>query len=100
MRDRGRREICSSAFTENGIGVKESRDLITWVDKGVYTLDQEKWDFASGRLTAAFTMPCETDAKHRHVVFFHGSRADSVPETHGAASLAYAYTDDFKNYYF
>ncbi len=37
---------------------------------------------------------------YRYIVFFHGSRADSYPETHGAASLAYAYTNDFEQYYF
>ena len=40
----------------NGIGIKESYDLETWKDIGVYTLDQDKWEFASGRLTAAFAM--------------------------------------------
>ncbi|MBR2343261.1 MAG: hypothetical protein IKA64_03310 [Clostridia bacterium] len=84
----------------NGIGIKESRDLRVWEDVGVYTLDQEHWDFASGRLTAAFAMPLPSELGYRYVVFFHGSRADSYPETHGEASLAYAYTNDFKDYFF
>ena len=84
---------------QNGIGVKESYDLEQWTDKGLYTLDQDKWDFASGRLTAAFAMEIK-DGKWKYAVFFHGSRADSVPETHGSASLALAYTSDFENYYF
>ena len=84
----------------NGVGIKESDDLKTWKDSGVYTLDQEKWEFASGRLTAAFAMRPETESEFKYIVFFHGSRADSIPETHGAASLAFAYTDDLKNYRF
>ena len=85
---------------ENGIGVKVSSDLQGWSDLGVYTLEQDKWAFASGRLTAAFAMPMETPCEHKYVVLFHGSRAESIPETHGTASLALAYTDDFENYYF
>ena len=84
----------------NGIGIKMSHDLKVWKDIGTYTLDQEHWDFASGRLTAAFAMPAQNAFGYRYIVFFHGSRADSDPETHGAASLAYAYTNDFEKYYF
>lgn len=84
----------------NGIGIKESHDLKTWTDIGTYTLDQENWSFASGRLTAAFATPAHTDCDYKYIVFFHGSRADSLPETHGSASLAYAYTNDFKKYSF
>lgn len=84
----------------NGIGIKESYNLKTWTDIGVYTLDQEHWDFAKGRLTAAFAIPVKGDCNYKYIVFFHGSRADSYPETHGAASLAYAYTNDFKTYCF
>jgi hypothetical protein len=85
---------------ENGIGIKESYDLKTWQDSGVYTLEQDKWEFASGRLTAAFAMRTPLDIPYQYIVFFHGSRADSLPETHGAASLAFAYTNDFKSYHF
>lgn len=85
---------------ENGIGIKESYDLETWVDVGTYTLGQEDWDFARGRLTAAFAMRTENGFEYKYAVFFHGSRQNSYPETHGEASLALAYTDDLKNYYF
>ena len=85
---------------KNGIGIKESRDLETWRDVGTYTLDQENWDFASGRLTAAFAMPLSTELERKYAVFFHGSRADTYPETHGIASLALAFTDDFTKYHF
>ena len=85
---------------ENGIGVKESYDLKTWKDIGVYTLEQESWEWARGRLTAAFAMRPKTECEYKYIVFFHGSRADSSPETHGAASLAFAYTNDFNTYFF
>ena len=85
---------------ENGIGIKESEDLDTWRDVGTYTLGQDGWDFASGRLTAAFAMPLAHDLGHKYAVLFHGSRADAFPETHGNASLAIAFTDDFHIPYF
>ena len=85
---------------DNGIGIKHSNDLCHWTDEGVYTLDQEHWDFASGRLTAAFAMPTEGRSEYKYIVFFHGSVADSYPETHGEASLALVYTNDFKEFHF
>ncbi len=98
IEDNGRYVLIHSP--ENGIGIKESYDLITWKDIGVYTLEQESWEWAFGRLTAAFAMRAKTECAYKYIVFFHGSRADSVPETHGAASLAIAYTNDFKSYHF
>ena len=85
---------------QNGIGIKESYDLKAWKDVGVYTLEQKQWEWASGRLTAAFAMRAKTACSYQYIVFFHGSRADSTPETHGAASLAIAYTNDFVSYHF
>jgi sucrose-6-phosphate hydrolase SacC (GH32 family) len=85
---------------QNGIGIKTSYDLTKWKDIGTYTLEQQNWEFASGRLTAAFAMPTVLECGYRYIVFFHGSRADSFPETHGSASLAFAYTNDFETYFF
>ena len=85
---------------ENGIGIRESTDLSEWRDVGLYTLGLEHADFASGRITAGFAMRTHGGAEHRYALLFHGSRADSYPETHGAASLALAYTDDFREFYF
>lgn len=83
----------------NGIGIKFSRDLAHWEDRGIRTLDQEKWPWASGRLTAAFALEAPADIPYRYLVFFHGSAADSVPETHGNASVAAVGTDDFERFY-
>ena len=85
---------------ENGIGFKESTDLIHWVDRGVHTLNQDAWDGATGRLTAGFAMEACGGTDYRYILFFHGSRKESIPETHGAASLACAFTDDFQTFYY
>lgn len=87
-------------YMYNRVGYSVSEDLDTWRDVGTYTLGQDGWDFASGRLTAAFAMPLAHDLGHKYAVLFHGSRADAFPETHGNASLALAFTDDFKEYRF
>lgn len=65
---------------ENGIGIMESSDLKAWHDLGIYTLDQQSWEWASGRLTAAFAMETELDENHKYAVFFHGSRKDPFPK--------------------
>lgn len=83
---------------QNGIGIMESTDLKNWEDKGVSTLEQAHWDWASGRLTAGFAMKSSGGTKYKYILFFHGSRKDSVPETHGDATLACAFTNDFKTF--
>ena len=86
---------------ENGIGVMTSENLTDWKELGVILPPETKEPWASGRLTAAFAMKNpSTSVKHKYIVFFHGSRADSYPETHGAASLAMYYTDDFREFEF
>lgn len=85
---------------ENGIGFKESEDLHHWTDKGVCTLNQTEWDWADGRLTAAFAMEAQGATDYQYIMFFHGSREDCPPETHGAASLAMAFTDDFEHFFY
>lgn len=82
----------------NGIGIKESTDLENWQDIGITTLDQDSWDWASGRLTAGFAMKSCGKTKYKYVVFFHGSKKESIPETHGEATLAIAFTNDFKTF--
>ncbi len=86
---------------ENGIGVKVSENLTDWCDEGLFLPKEVECEWASGRLTAAFAMKnVQKDIPYKYIVFFHGSRADSYPETHGAASLAMYYTNDFKEYIF
>lgn len=83
---------------QNGIGIKESTDLKNWEDKGVNTLEQVHWDWASGRLTAGFAMKSNGGTKYKYILFFHGSKKESVPETHGEATLACAFTNDFQTF--
>lgn len=85
---------------ENGIGLKESADLAVWEDRGVITLEQENWDWASGRLTAGFAMESCGGTNYKYILFFHGSRKDSIPETHGDATRACVFTNDFKTFSF
>ena len=85
----------------NGIGHKVSEDLQCWTDLGVCLPKETEAAWANGRLTAAFAMKNRDPAiPYRYLVFFHGSRRDSTPETHGDASLAFYYTDDFRRYVF
>lgn len=85
----------------NGIGHKISRDTLHWEDRGVILPKEANEPWANGRLTAAFAMKNESPAiPYEYIVFFHGSKQSSHPETHGDASLAYYYTNDFENYVF
>lgn len=84
---------------ENGIAFSVSKDLHQWKEYEFTTLEQEKWPWASGRLTAGFLMEAPSDAAHRYILFFHASK-DVYPETHGNATLAYAFTDDLKHFYY
>ena len=83
---------------ENGVAFSESEDLLNWREKGHTVLYQDRWEWSKGRLTAAFATETAPGSKYRYIMFFHGSR-DVFPETHGQASLAYVFTDDFKEFY-
>lgn len=84
---------------KNGIAFAVSDDLKKWSDYGSTTLGQKGWPWAEERVTAGFLMPMPAGALHKYLLFFHGSRK-VYPETHGNASLAYAYTDDLKHFVF
>ena len=82
-----------------GIAFSVSKDLKQWTEYGFTTLEQEKWPWAAGRLTAGFLMRAPQHSAHRYILFFHASK-DIYPETHGNATLAYALTDDLKHFYY
>lgn len=84
----------------NGIGFKISNDLEHWEVFGHTTLKQDQWEWASGRLTAAFAMEAKSCTDKKYIIFFHGSKKDSEPETHGEASLALCFTNDFKEFFY
>lgn len=83
---------------QNGIAFSRSKDLSNWEESHCTTLGQNRWEWAEGRITAGFAMEAPERTGHRYVMFFHGSR-NVYPETHGNASLAMVYTDDFKVFY-
>jgi hypothetical protein len=86
---------------KNGVGIKRSRDLVTWSDHGVMTLGQEKWPWAQGRLTAAYVLDLRDDpCVGRYVMFFHGCVSRSIDpwDSHGQGSLALAWSDDLMNW--
>jgi len=85
----------------NGIGIKRSRDLVTWIDYGVSTLGQENWPWAAGRLTAGHVLDLRDQPEvGKYVMFFHGSVSKAIEkrETHGQASLAIAWSDDLTHW--
>ncbi len=86
------------ASPDSGITFFESEDLLRWEEKGHVALRRPEWDWADGRLTAAFALELPCGFAHRYAVFFHGSR-DVFPETHGNATLALVFTDDFETYW-
>ena len=84
---------------KNGIAFSVSDDLQNWTEYSRTTLAQEEWPWANGRVTAGFAMEAPENCGYRYLLFFHGSR-DEYPETHGSATLALAYTNDFKTFAF
>jgi len=83
---------------QNGIAFAKSADLLHWQEWRTTTLNQSEWPWANKRLTAGFAMETENGEKHRYAVFFHGS-SDCCPETHGHASVALVFTDNFVDFY-
>lgn len=79
---------------KNGIAFALSDDLKNWTEYGYTTLEQDQWPWANGRITAGFAMEAPRECGYRYLLFFHGSR-NEYPETHGSASVAIAYTNDF-----
>lgn len=82
----------------NGIGVKRSRDLVTWRDEGVLTLGQAGWPWARGRLTAGFVLDARAvPGVERYLLFFHGSGPeDERTMFHTFASIGIAWSEDLK----
>ena len=83
---------------KNGIGIKRSSDLKNWKDWGkLITLDQEKWDWAKGRLSAGVVTNLKDHPKFgKYVMFFHGSgpKTEEQGDFDKNASLGIAWSDD------
>ena len=83
---------------ENGFGIKRSPDVENWRDVRLETLGQAEWDWAHGRITAAHILDLRDQPEiGKYIMFFHGSVPaieGVLPETHGAASLGMAWSDN------
>ena len=86
----------------NGIGVKRSIDLIHWRDEPAFYLDQARWPWAKGRLTAAFVLDLRQEPRvGKALLFFHGSRFAETDARGGFdnhASLGIAWSDDLRSW--
>lgn len=85
----------------NGIGVKISKDIKNWQNYGpVITLGQDQWEWASGRLTAAFV----ADMRHnknigKYLMSFHGTPVKSGIKVYDTfSSIGVAWSDDCLNW--
>ena len=60
---------------KNGIGIKESNDLVHWKDwESMLTLGQSHWLWAKGRITAGTVLDLTANKRFgRYLLFFHGS---------------------------
>ncbi len=83
---------------QNGIAFSKSADLMSWMPHSFTTLGQAEWEWAKGRITAAFATELPKGFGFKYIMFFHGS-TNVFPETHGNATLAAVFTDDFENFY-
>ncbi|MDD4872611.1 MAG: hypothetical protein PHR77_18835 [Kiritimatiellae bacterium] len=86
---------------QNGIGVKRSRDLKTWVDDGLITLGQKGWPWAKGRITAGFVLDLRQETHvGKYLMFFHGSGPeDEQTMFDNHASIGLAWSDDLKTWH-
>lgn len=84
---------------ENGISFSKSKNLKSREEFSFTTLGQNEWEWANGRITLGFVLESPAEQKYKYMLFFHGS-PDVYPETHGNATLAVAFTDDLKTFYY
>ena len=85
---------------ENGIRVMDSADLLHWnVSMPDEYLGQDGWDWAQGRLTAAFVMETgDIAGMPKYLMFFHASRYSEQVDFDANASLALAWSEDLTHW--
>lgn len=87
---------------QDGIGIKESEDLITWKDLGKANIEgRASWPWAKGRLTAGVVMDCRKNPRiGKYVMFFHGSgpKTELEGDFDRNASIAMVVSDDLFNW--
>jgi len=86
-----------------GVGIKVSEDLKNWKDwREPITLDQKKWEWAKGRLTAGFVLDMTKNKRvGKYLMFFHGVGLDPQGKNYfdNHASLGIAWSDDLKTWH-
>lgn len=87
---------------DNGIGVMRSSDLRAWTrDDRLITLGQPEWDWARGRITAAFTLDLRAvPGVEAFVMFFHGTGPEDeqiIFDTHACIGIAWSH--DLKDWH-
>jgi hypothetical protein len=87
---------------KNGIGIKKSKDLKTWIDWGkLITLGQKDWNWAKGRITAGTVINLKNN-KHfgKYVMFFHasGPKTEDEGDFDKNASIGIAWSNDLINW--
>jgi hypothetical protein len=85
----------------NGIRIKKSDDLKTWIDWGeLITLGQADWIWAKGRITAGAMLKLSGNKQAKYLIFFHGS--GPLTETQGDfdknASIGIAWSNALKTW--
>ena len=82
----------------DGIGLKESEDLVSWTDVGMAEIaGRENWPWAKGRLTAGAVIDCRKNPRvGKYVMFFHGSgpKTELEGDFDRNASIAMVVSDD------
>ena len=91
------------APNDNGIGVKRSRDLVTWREEAPpMTLGQSEWPWAGNRITAGYV----EDLRHlpgvgRYVLVFHGGgpgRERSDANENANCHIGIAWSSDLRTW--
>ncbi len=91
------------APNDNGIGVKRSRDLVTWrEEEPVLTLGQREWPWAENRVTAGYVEDLRRQpGVGRYVMVFHGGgpgRERSDANENANCHIGIAWSDDLKTW--
>jgi len=86
----------------NGIGIKKSQDLVSWEDWGpLIMLNQENWNWAKGRITAATIVDLRNvKTIGKYIMFFHGSgpKTEKDGDFDRNSSIGIAWSNDLLNW--
>lgn len=86
----------------NGMCFKKSEDLMKWTDvPGNITLNQSRWPWARGRITAGFLLDCSHLRRGKWGLFFHasGPRTESEGDFDRNASIGVVFSSSLDNFF-